>query len=213
MGLSNRKKKIIAVLSASLLFSIFLSLSLVNFSTNTYKLSPVTDKELSPDFNTLFSSGAHYSFAKGYINFSLGLQNISYVYVVEPFNGLNPVVVNSPNSPGDLVILDVWQLLPSGIRSSTSVPFSIDMLTLVSPQGLGVDIHPSYSISCDSLLVVVNSNVGAFQVYNALGQYPGYHNFYFNFTLTIYNVLGPYKFLSQSRTVNLEYNNTIAVDS
>ena len=210
MVCSKGKKKVFSALSVALLFSIFLSLSVVNFSVGTYKLSPVTISELSPDLKTLFNLGApDYNFVKGYMNFTLNGQNVSYIYVVEPFNGLNPVFAGSPNSSGDLAILEVWQLTPESTSSSYSVPFSIDKLTLVSPQGLGIRIGPSYSVSCNSLVVTVNPNVGTFQLYDALGQYPGYHNFYFNFTLTVYNTFGPYKFASQSKTVHLEYNNTV----
>lgn len=81
-----------------------------------------------------------------------------------------------------------------------------------SPEGLNGRIQTWYTVANDSLGITVNppgSLNGPDPLNTALGDFPGYHHFFLNFTIAIYNTFGPYKFASQSETVHTEYNNTI----
>lgn len=216
MGDNERSKAIkIAKLMAVFFIVVVIILSAVNFSVKTNMVSLT-----SPNFlrsQTTGTNVAHYNFAWGYLNFSVGNNVISFGYVLRPFSGWNPVYAGPVNYslgnvPSTLVVLLVYQLSNSGASNIPSVPFVVNNISLASPQGMSGNLELWSSVEPNSFGVILNplgQFIQQFPASKVLGQYPGYHNFNFNFTLTIYNTLGPYKFPSQSKNVHLEYNNTI----
>ena len=195
---------------------IIITLSYINISTITYDL-PVSSAS-NPQANLsyfIMNDIPHYNFRIGYVNFSGQNHLVSFAYLLRPFNGLNPVKVGSAYySGGDvsstLVTIIVYQIAAN--NSKISVPFMMHDFSLKSPQGFDGKIESWDGMEYGSLIIVLNPH-GTFNqpdpFLNALGNYPGNHDFYLNFTLTIYNTFGPYKFPGQSKTVHLEYNNTI----
>ena len=212
---SKRKK-----LAIVLVVVIIIVLSAVDISAKTYSISPSPATTMQSDLNSLvISNASHYNFRIGYINFTKGNSEITFGYFLRPFNGVNPVYAGFPNyshvnSPASLAIIVICQISSESSSNPSSVPFTVSHVTLNSPQGFNGKTETWESVEFNSFGIVINPPGPFIQSFSAspgLGQYPGYHNFYLNFTFTIYSALGPYKIPSQSKTVHLEYNNTIVV--
>ena len=216
------KRRIWAIVLVVVVIIVF---SAFDISVKTNRVSVTPSTQLQSDYNDLVSGNssnsiAHYNFRIGFINFTTGNSEISFGYLLRPFNGWNPVYAGPVNfSLGDVpnlfVQILVYQTSWDSSTNPSSVPFILNNVSLASPQGFNGKIETWETVS-NTLLTIYINNVGlspiqSFAASSALGQYPGYHNFYLNFTFTIYSALGPYKIPSQSKTVHLEYNNTIVV--
>lgn len=194
-------------------------LSVVDISVKTNTVSTSSSTSFQSELNTLVNSDSpHYNYRIGYVNFTMGQKEITYGYFLRPFNGWNPVYAGPINysrgdAPNNLVNVEFVQIAPHDSSTPSSVPFIVSNVTLISPQGMG-KTEVWQVPGSNSIAVFVNTPgqyIQSFTATYSLGQYPGYHTFYLNFTLTIYSTFGPYKFPSQSKDVNLEYNNTIIV--
>lgn len=201
-----------------LVIAITIILSTVDISVKTYAISPSPATTMQSDLNALSTNNySHYNFKIGFINFTTGNSEITFGYFLQPFNGLNPIyagIINysQVNSPSSLAMIVIYQISPDGSLSPSSVPFTVNYVTLNSPQGFNGETESWETVDSNSLVIKINPPgpfIQSFSASSVLGQYPGYHNFYLNFTLTMYNTFGPYKFPGQSKTVHLEYNNTI----
>lgn len=217
----NRTVKIRTLLIIAVIV-VMVILSAVNISVRTYKVSVTPSTQMQSDLSNFVTTNTspHYNFKIGYINFSAGNSEISFGYFLRPFNGWNPVYAGPVNfslgdAPSNLVMIVIYQIASSVSANPSSVPFILNNVTLISPQGFNGKIEIWNSVDSNSLVIGINppdpSFIQSFPASSVLGSYPGYHNFYLNFTLTIYNTFGPYKFPSQSQTVHLDYNNTVVV--
>lgn len=210
-----KKVKILLVVSVILLTTF----SFIDITQRTYELTTVSP--LTPQMalnNFVVNDVPHYDFKVGYVNFTQNDRSVSFAYLLRPFNGLDPVYVGSayyspkPAVSSTIAIIDIYQI--ASHKSNSSVPFSIGDFTLSSPEGFSGGIQIWYDITSKSLGLIVNPP-GSFSEPDPLGPalqiFPGFHNFYLNFTITIYNSFGPYKFKSQSQNVDLQFNNTVVV--
>ena len=203
-----------------LIIAVTIILSAVNISVKTNKISLSSATTMQSDLNALVVNNySHYNFRTGYINFTQGNSGITFGYFLRPFNGVNPVYAgpvnySQPDAPSSLAIIVIYQISGGSSSNSSIVPFTLNSVTLNSPQGFSGKIETRNNVDFNSLVVEINPPgpiIQSFTASKVLGSYPGHHNFYLNFTLTIYNTFGPYKFPSQSKNVHLEYNNTIVV--
>ncbi|MCL4336918.1 MAG: hypothetical protein M1129_01260 [Candidatus Thermoplasmatota archaeon] len=216
MKVSTKKQvRILVVVSVI----IVITFSFVSISTRTYEfptVSPLTPQAALNSF--VVNDIPHYNFKVGYVNFTQKDRIVSFAYLLRPFNGLNPVEVGSAYYSANyavsstLSIIDIYQITSNS--SINSVPFSIGNLTVNSPEGFSGGIQTWYDVTSNSLGLIVNPPGTLNEpdpLSPALENYPGFHHFYLNFTITMYNTFGPYKFTSQSQNVHLEFNNTVVV--
>lgn len=214
--LTKSRKKILFFVLVVLIITI----SYFDISTNSNKISLTSKSNLS-NVTGIYLRQSHYNLRIGYANFTTNRGNVSFLYVVIPFNGVNPIYVgtaydmvyNSHNASlaSVFAVINVYQI--STNSSSNPVSFGLNSFSLKSPQGINGKIQAGVSSTSSNSFGILVYPKGELQSYdpfdNSLGQYPGYHNFFLNFTFTIHYTLGPYKFPFQSKAVHLEYNNTI----
>lgn len=216
MKINTKKQvKILVVVSVILV----ITFSFIDISARTYEfptVSPLTPQSALNSF--VVNDVPHYNFKVGYVNFTQKDRFVSFAYLLRPFNGLNPVEVGSAYYSAKyavsstIAIIDIYQITSNS--SSKSVPFTIGNLTVNSPEGFSGGIQVWYDVTNNSLGLIVNppgSLNDPDPLSPALQNFPGSHHFYLNFTITIYNAFGPYKFTSQSQNVNLQFNNTVVV--
>lgn len=209
-------------LSIILVIVVATILSTINISAPTSKVTLSSPTYLMTSMNEIVAANVpHYNFKLGLINLSTGSGEVTFGFFLKPFSGLNPVYAGPINYsqinyvPTNLAQVLVYQISSDNNTSvSLSVPFVLSNVSFNSPQGLmKINVWEIGGPNVQVLDITPpgDSYIQSFPASYVLGQYPGYHTFYLNFTLTIYSTLGPYKFPSQSKNVHLEYNNTIIV--
>lgn len=97
---------------------IVIAISFVNVSARTYELSVESSSVPQTILNSFVSNNVpHYDFKIGYVNFSQHNHIVSFVYMLRPFNGLNPVDVGSAYYSAkyavssNLAIIEVYQVI------------------------------------------------------------------------------------------------------
>ncbi|MHB8396073.1 MAG: hypothetical protein ACYDAZ_01930 [Thermoplasmataceae archaeon] len=162
------------------------------------------------------STGGHVNYTRfGYINLSSDGCTQSYRYFLIGFR-LGFTVINNTTLPY-LQIAPVWLYVVKVSQilawpyNSTSI--SVSAISITSPQGMPpMSLQQSISSGPSNSHGSVGFDIGnlIWPFYNSLLEYPGFHNFYLNFTLTPYADLGPFKFSGNPVQMSLEWNNTIA---
>ena len=191
----------------------FIAFSIVVLSQKTYSVS-VAGSGYPAFFASGLNTHQHYNVQLGYVNFTEGQTSISFFYYTFPFMGVGPnvsVTITTQLSLLQFTIFELSYMKPGASASiNRSVPIQVRNISLVSPQDPDlaqlVRIKNEGTYGENSLWIDLEP-LSPYGLVTVLS--PGFHNIYLNFTLSMYNTFGPYKFPCQSKTVHLEYNNTI----
>lgn len=130
-----------------------------------------------------------------------------YLYYVVPLQRQSVINLTVEKAQYGLLLFEIFKTNSSIKFPFTGNGFTLTHLSVSSPQGFSAKVQYTITDWKNYTYVDVNTDNGG--VYSALENYPGFHNFFLNFTMNSYAFLGPLKFKGSSSTISVEWNVTV----
>lgn len=204
----NRKSIYVAILLVAILIAGFM---IYNGDVVSYSLKPAPSY-MFPLNTSMENTFAHENLKIGYINTTAHGCTATYEYAFLPTGGVTKLYFNGTQNVFHLVnIFQIVLINKTVSKPYTDMTFRVDLISIASPQGIagGVKMSPSIDGSGYSWAGNVHTAPTSGDIYSALSGYPGFHNMYFNFTLTPFAQYGPLKISGKSVHISIEWNITV----